>query len=62
MAVPIAGSVQEEALALFLQSNHAPDVNPLAQGILRGDIRENESVTVDFQEGRFTFSPTAIAV
>jgi ATP-dependent Clp protease ATP-binding subunit ClpB len=37
-------------------------VNPLAQGILRGDIREGESVTVDFQDGRFTFSPSPVTV
>jgi ATP-dependent Clp protease ATP-binding subunit ClpB len=37
-------------------------INPLAQAILKGDIREGQSVTVDSREGRFSFLPSEALV
>ncbi|MEA2553723.1 MAG: ATP-dependent Clp protease ATP-binding subunit ClpB [Fimbriimonadaceae bacterium] len=32
-------------------------MNPLAQRILRGEIKDGETVTVDYRDGRFVFEP-----
>ena len=37
-------------------------MNPLAQSILRGDIRDGAEVTADFQEGKFTFEGTNVSI
>jgi ATP-dependent Clp protease ATP-binding subunit ClpB len=45
-ARPLKRAIQREVL------------NPLAQEILKGNIRDGSSVNVDYQDGRFTFSPS----
>ncbi len=35
-------------------------VNPLAQAILRGEVKEGQQVEVDYREGSFTFSPSGV--
>ena len=37
-------------------------VNPLAQAILKGEVKDGQHVTVDYREGSFTFSPEAVSV
>jgi ATP-dependent Clp protease ATP-binding subunit ClpB len=37
-------------------------LNPLAQSILRGEIRDGQSVQVGYADGRFTFEPSAARV
>ncbi|MBX7131865.1 MAG: ATP-dependent chaperone ClpB [Fimbriimonadaceae bacterium] len=49
-ARPLKRAIQKEIL------------NPLAQAILRGDVKDGQTVKVDFREGSFTFSPVAAGV
>lgn len=35
-------------------------VNPLAQSILKGDVRDGQSVKVDFRDGRFSFERAVV--
>jgi ATP-dependent Clp protease ATP-binding subunit ClpB len=44
-ARPIKRAIQREVL------------NPLAQEILKGDIRDGSKVSVDYKDGAFTFEP-----
>ena len=37
-------------------------VNPLAQALLRGDIREGSNVAIDYREGSFVFENLAASV
>ena len=37
-------------------------MNPLAQQILRGDIKDGQRVRVDYRDNRFVFEPTSVAV
>jgi ATP-dependent Clp protease ATP-binding subunit ClpB len=37
-------------------------MNPLAQAILRGDIRDGQKVHVEYLDGVFTFTPEPVAV
>jgi ATP-dependent Clp protease ATP-binding subunit ClpB len=37
-------------------------MNPLAQALLRGDIREGQKVVVDYKNGEFTFEAKATAI
>lgn len=49
-ARPLKRAVQREIL------------NPLAQALLKGDVRDGQRLTVDYQDGQVTFAPeTAIA-
>jgi ATP-dependent Clp protease ATP-binding subunit ClpB len=49
-ARPLKRAIQKEIL------------NPLAQALLKGDVRDGQTVRVDYREGSFTFSPVVASV